>query len=278
MLVVGGGPAGIAAARAGVQAGERVLLVEQDRIVSEAIDEARVLTRTTATGVWDHGFVTLVQRLVEPGQSPAPGQPAQRLWHVRARRIVLATGAIERPLTFAGNDRPGVMLSQAVRRYIERFKVLPGQRVVIATNNDDAYATADAIAAAGGTVVAILDSRAEKSAIANAAAHPVHTNAFPISTSGRRHHLHSVEADIWTECTRFEADLLAVSGGFTPVVHLHSQAGGALDWHEEIQAFVPGASRQAVSSVGAAAGDLPPGRHGCCRPAKPQNQLHRLPE
>ncbi|MDR7256709.1 sarcosine oxidase subunit alpha [Sphingomonas sp. BE270] len=258
VLVVGGGPAGIAAARAGVQAGERVLLVEQDRIVSEAIDEARVLTRTTATGVWDHGFVTLVQRLVEPGQSPAPGQPAQRLWHVRARRIVLATGAIERPLTFAGNDRPGVMLSQAVRRYIERFKVLPGQRVVIATNNDDAYATADAIAAAGGTVVAILDSRAEKSAIANAAAHPVHTNAFPISTSGRRHHLHSVEADIWTECTRFEADLLAVSGGFTPVVHLHSQAGGALDWHEEIQAFVPGASRQAVSSVGAAAGDLPP--------------------
>ncbi|MFX7784785.1 hypothetical protein ABTJ92_21415, partial [Acinetobacter baumannii] len=83
--------------------------------------------------------------------------------------IVLATGAIERPLTFAGNDRPGVMLSQAVRRYIERFKVLPGQRVVIATNNDDAYATADAIAAAGGTVVAILDSRAEKSAIASAA-------------------------------------------------------------------------------------------------------------
>ncbi|MFA6608131.1 MAG: glycine cleavage T C-terminal barrel domain-containing protein, partial [Sphingomonas sp.] len=258
VLVVGGGPAGIAAARAGVQAGERVLLVEQDRIVSEAIDEARVLTRTTATGVWDHGFVTLVQRLVEPGQPPAPGQPAQRLWHVRARRIMLATGAIERPLTFAGNDRPGVMLSQAVRRYIERFKVLPGQRVVIATNNDDAYATADAITAAGGTVVAILDSRAEKSAIASAAAHPVHTNAFPISTSGRRHHLHSVEADIWTERTRFDADLLAVSGGFTPVVHLHSQAGGALDWNEGIQAFVPGASRQAVSSVGAAAGDLPP--------------------
>ncbi|PNB46011.1 hypothetical protein C1X73_35225, partial [Pseudomonas sp. FW305-130] len=90
----------------------------------EAIDGARVLTRTTASGVWDHGFVTLVQRLVEPGQPPAPGQPAQRLWHVRARRVVLATGAIERPLTFAGNDRPGVMLSQAVRRYIERFKVL----------------------------------------------------------------------------------------------------------------------------------------------------------
>lgn len=259
VLVVGAGPAGIAAARTGVAAGERVLLVEQDRTPSPDVAGARVLTRTTASGLWDHGFATLVERLVEPGEAPPPGRPTQRLWHVRAKRIVLATGAIERPLTFAGNDRPGVMLSGAVRRYIERFAVLPGRRVVIATNNDDAYATADAVAAVGGTVVAILDSRSGLSPVARAATarFAVHTNAFPRSTSGGRHHLRAVVADVSGEQTRFEADLLAVSGGFTPVVHLHSQAAGALNWREDIQAFVPGDPRQAVTSVGAAAGDVP---------------------
>ena len=253
VLVVGGGMAGIAAARDAHAAGERVWLVEQHDRLCGVAEGVRVLTRTTASGLWDHGFATLVERLVEPGQTPAPGQPAQRLWHVRAKRIVLATGAIERPLTFAGNDRPGVMLSQAVRRYIDRFRVLPGKRVVIATNNDDAYATADAVAAAGGEVVAILDSRAS----GRATRFPVFTDAVPLSTKGRTHHLASVEARIGGAAHRFEADLLAVSGGFTPVVHLHSQAGGKLDWREDLQAFVPGASAQAVSSVGAAAGDIP---------------------
>ena len=253
VLVVGAGAAGIAAAREAAATGERVLLVEQQLALSGSIEGVRMLTRTTASGLWDHGFATLAERLVEPGQTPAPGQPAQRLWHVRAKRIILATGAIERPLTFAGNDRPGVMLSQAVRSYIARFDVLPGKRVVIATNNDDAYATADAIAAAGGEVVAILDSRAS-----GPATHfPVFTDAVPLSTSGQTHHLASVEARIGAGTRRFDADLLAMSGGFTPVVHLHSQAGGKLDWREDVQAFVPGTSPQAVSSVGAAAGEVP---------------------
>ncbi len=254
VLVVGGGPAGIAAAREAAAAGERVLLVEQQPMLSGPVEHVRVLTRTTSSGLWDHGFATLAERLVEPGQIPAPGQPAQRLWHVRAKRIVLATGAIERPLTFAGNDRPGVMLSQAVRTYIERFGVLPGKRVVIATNNDDAYATAEAVAAAGGEVVAILDSRAS----GPATRFPVFHDAAPLSTEGRTHHLASVDARIGTTKRRFEADLLAVSGGFTPVVHLHSQADGALEWREDVQAFAPGASPQAVTSVGAAAGEVPP--------------------
>ena len=276
LLVVGAGPAGIAAALTCARTGERVILVEQDRIVggSALADGAsptadadtlrkagvRLLTRTTASGLWDDNFVTLAERLTEPGQAPPPGHPAQRLWQIRAERIVLATGAFERPLTFAGNDRPGVMLSQAVRTYIHRFGVLPGQRVVIATNNDDAYATADAVAEAGGTVVAILDERAEFSDVAHAAKSrfQVHTNSLPLSTKGDAHHLKSVEADIWTERVTFDADLLAVSGGFTPAVHLHSQAGGALDWRADLQAFVPGASRQAVVSIGAAAGEVEP--------------------
>jgi sarcosine oxidase subunit alpha len=276
VLVVGAGPAGLAAAAEAAKTGGRVMLVEQDRdlggsglrdgtplpVTAEALGAAgvRILTRTTASGLWDHGFATLAQKLVEPGQPPAPGEPVQRLWHVHARRIILATGAIERPLTFAGNDRPGVMLSQAVRSYIRRFAVLPGRRVVIATNNDDAYATADAVAAAGGAVVAILDSRPELSGVASDAKtrFQVHTNAFPLATKGRRHGLRRVEADIWTERVSFDADLLAMSGGFTPVVHLHSQAGGKLDWRADIQAFVPGATPQAISSVGAAAGEVEP--------------------
>lgn len=279
VLVVGGGAAGVAAARAALAAGERVVLVEQDAaphlfacdggdpelhaqhavprapaFVGARTENLRVLTRTTASGLWDHGFATLTERLVEPGQPPAPGEPVQRLWHVRARRIVLATGAIERPLTFAGNDRPGVMLSQAVRSYIERFDVLPGQRVVIATNNDDAYQTADAIRAAGGEVVAILDSRADGSGNGDAS---TSTDAHVVAAHGGAPGLTGVTVRVGGETRRFAADLLAISGGFTPVVHLHSQAGGALEWREDIQAFVPGASTQAVTSVGAAAGDIP---------------------
>ena len=270
LLVVGAGPAGIDAALGAARGGERVFLVEQDRVIggsaladghspsadSDTLSQAgvRLLTRTTASGLWDHGFVTLVERLTEPGQPAEIGRPAQCLWHVRAARILLATGAFERPLTFAGNDRPGVMLSRAVRTYILRFGVLPGKRIVIATNNDDAYATATAIAEAGGEVVAILDERTAPPE----SRFPTFADARPVATRGRADHLASVEADIGGERRQFDADLLAVSGGFTPAVHLHSQAGGALNWRADVQAFVPGASRQAVTSIGSAAGEIEP--------------------
>ncbi len=273
VLVVGSGPAGLAAAEAAATAGERVLLVEQDALLGGSLlsdgDNApiatasaailaaggRILTRTTASGLWDHGYVTLAQHVVEPGQA---GIIHQRLWQVRAKRIVLATGAIERPLAFAGNDRPGVMLARAVRTYIQRFRVLPGQRVVIATNNDDAYRTADAVAGAGGSVVAILDSRSVLSAIASAAQtrFPVFASAVPRSTSGGSAGLTGITADVLTKSVSFAGDLLAMSGGFTPVVHLHSQGGGKLAWNERIQAFVPGTTLQAIAAVGAAAGDV----------------------
>ncbi len=278
VLVVGAGPAGLSAALAAAQGGERVLLVEQDRVLAPSLlrdpqelgaDWAeqvaakirdlggRILLRTTASGYWDHNFVTLTQRLVEPGQTPADGL-AQRLWHVRAGRVVLAAGAIERPLAFAHNDRPGVMLSQSVRSYVRRFGVVPGQRVVIAANNDDAYLTAAALRDAGAQVLAVLDTRPAPAGAASG--FTVHNEALPLSTKGAAHHLAGVSAMIGGTIRHWNADLLVTSGGFTPVVHLHMQAGGAaLEWDAGSQAFLPGAARQNVTSIGAAASADPIG-------------------
>jgi sarcosine oxidase subunit alpha len=273
VLVVGGGPAGLAAALEAAEAGQRVILAEQDAVLGASLLRDRqqldaawaeatatrirmlggtVLTRTTAAGYWEHDLVTLNQLLAEPGQVP-PGGTAQRLWHVRAGRVVLATGSLERPLAFANNDLPGVMLSQAVRTYVRRFGVVPGQRVVIATNNDDAYLTAHALREAGAVIAAILDTRAAPAGQALAGGLPLFNDAMPLEAKGGKHGVTGLTARISGREQRFDADLVAVSGGFTPVVHLHMQAGGKLGWDEAAQAFVPGASRQNVTTIGGAA-------------------------
>ena len=275
VLVVGAGPAGMQAALEAAESGKRVILVEQDNILGaslirdpQELDAAwieataariraaggRILTRTTASGYWEHDLVTLTQRLSEPGQTPDNGV-AQRLWHVRAGQVILATGSIERPMAFAYNDRPGVMLSQALRSYVRRFGVVPGKRVVIATNNDDAYKTAQAMKDAGAQIVAVLDARPAPAG-ANSG-HRVYNNAIPLSTKGARHCLKNVSASVDGQTLEWDADLLAVSGGFTPVVHLHMQAGGTLDWNADAQAFVPASSRQNVTTIGGAAEPQP---------------------
>jgi sarcosine oxidase subunit alpha len=275
VLVVGAGPAGMQAALDAAESGKRVILVEQDNILGPSLIRdpqeldaswieatavriraagGRILTRTTASGYWEHDLVTLTQRISEPGQIPA-NDIAQRLWHVRAGQVILATGSIERPMAFAHNDRPGVMLSQAVRSYVRRFGVVPGKRVVIATNNDDAYKTAQALKDAGVQIVAILDARPAPAG-ANSG-HRVYNSAVPLSTHGARHCLKNVSASVDGETMEWVADLLAVSGGFTPVVHLHMQAGGTLDWNEDAQAFIPATSRQNVTTIGGAAEPQP---------------------
>ena len=279
VLVVGAGPAGLIAARDAARAGKRVILVEQDAELApsllrdpQLIDgqpsgvwaEAtaaeiraaggRVLTRTTASGLWDDNFVCLSEKLVEPGQVPVNGF-TQRYWHVRAGETVLATGTIERPLTFANNDRPGVMLSQSVRTYVSRFGVLPGKRVVIATTNDDAYLTAQALRDAGAEVVAVLDSRPAPAG--QGSGFPVWNDASPLNARGGKHGVTGLDIRTGATTWRFACDLVAMSGGFTPVVHLHMQAGGKLDWDEAAQAFVPGTMRQNVRTIGSAAAPVP---------------------
>ena len=282
VLVVGAGPAGLAAALSASAAGARVMLVEQDELAGGGLlrDPAeldgqtadawiagalttlaprgvRILTRTTAIGYWDHDLVTLAQRLTEPGQAPGPDAPAQRLWRVRAKQVVLATGAIERPLPFAGNDRPGVMLAQAARTYVHRFGVLPGRRAVIAACNDDAYRTAFALAQAGAEIAAILDSRpARDSEIVRAAAarFPVKFDAQVLEAHGGSGGVTRVTARVAGAKLDLACDLVAMSGGFSPVAHLHMQAGGTLAWDEASGAFRPDQARQHQTTTGSAAG------------------------
>src|SRR5262249_32147673 len=141
-----------------------------DRIPAEAwlrasiaelteMPEVRLLPRTTAFGYYDHNLVGLVERIADHFAEPQPHQPRQVLWHVRAGEVVLATGAIERPLVFPGNDLPNVMLAGAARAYVNQYAVLPGSRAVLFTNNDRAYATALDLHRAGARIEAIVDPR-----------------------------------------------------------------------------------------------------------------------
>jgi heterotetrameric sarcosine oxidase alpha subunit len=285
VLVVGGGAAGIMAATAAARAGADVMLVDERdafgghlrgehagaeillpylRALAEQTN-ARLLPRTTAFGVYDHGTVALVERNADHLGPEAPASlPRQRLWMVRAREIVIAAGAIERPLVFAGNDRPGVMLASAARSYVNRFAVAPGRRAVVFTNNSDAYRTALDAAAAGIEVAAIVDARPAPEGALVAAVRErgiaMHTGQAVVATRGRRALRAVAVAPIdneggaagavrWIDC-----DLLAVSGGLTPSVHLHSHTGGKLAWDETIAAFVPGSGAANIRACGAARG------------------------
>jgi sarcosine oxidase subunit alpha len=266
VLVVGAGPAGLAAALAAGRSGARVILAEQDtepggsllsvrdtpdwlgRVTGElaTLPETRILTRATVFGYYDHNYLTIAERRPDGG----------RLWHVRAGHVVLATGAHERPLVFADNDRPGVMLASAVRTYLNRYAVLTGRRAVVCTTNDSAYATALDLLASGVEVL-VADTRAEPADAAErvrAAGGEVRAGTAVVGTEGAP----EVSAALLSTGETVHCDLVAVSGGWNPAVHLHSQAGGTLRYDETLAAYVPDRSRQANASVGSASGDLDP--------------------
>ena len=284
VLVVGSGPAGLAAARSAAASGARVILAEQDRHLGGslrwdggAIDNiaadrwadasidalrgqgnVRLMTDTTVTGYFDHNALTMVQAVSGDDPAAPAHLPRYRQWQVRAGRVVLATGAIERPLVFPGNDRPGVMLAEAVRHYQACYGVRAGEHMILFANNDDAYRTAFAFHAADGAVAAVVDSRADVDAklVARIEALGImlFQDAAVVGTKGRKAlkaaRIRKRDGGIITVA----CDLLAMSGGSNPAVHLFSQSGGRLYFDERIAAFRPGQSVQDEQSVGAAAG------------------------
>ncbi len=277
LLVVGAGPAGLAAARAATSAGLRVMLADdraawggsllwQPHDIDSApatdwvaqtlagLDGATLLPRTTVFGAYDHNAFGLL----EQRRTAANSWAAERVWMVRAKHVVLATGAIERPLVFPGNDRPGVMSAAAVLQYLREYGVCAGHEVVVATNNDTAYATAVALAEAGA-IVSLADARPDPGPVAlTAQSHGVRVRpaTIPVATGGH-HGLRWVDlaprSALGTP-ERVRADLLAISGGLSPAVHLHSQAGGKLRWDEPLAAFLPDAARPGQFFAGAITG------------------------
>lgn len=286
VLVAGAGPGGLMAAQSAARAGARVIIADEnpvpggwlrrDRLVLDGIPASNwiqalwseladlpnvtVLSRTTAFGYYDHNMIALLEHCGPRADEVTVRTPRQRLWRVRARQVILATGAIERPLVFAGNDRPGVMLAGAARAYLNEYAVRAGTRAVIATNNNSAYSTAADLCDGGVDIAAVVDSRTsvdqrlmsmlQERGIPLDLGHTVHdtrgrtrlraARTGPIDVVGGRH---------WHAC-----DLLCISGGWAPAVHLHAQSGARPIYSPRLEAFVPGASKQDEQSVGAARG------------------------
>lgn len=289
-VVVGGGIAGLTAAREAAKAGGTVLVLEQDNqwggrtptdhdggqaAIDAALAELRgrdtvTLRRNTmATGLYDHGYLIARESLAD--HDPNQGIPRQRLWRIRAGRVIAATGALERPLSFACNDVPGVMLASAVRDFIADYAVAPGRRIVVVTNNDDAYRTALTAHSAGLDVPAIVDARPTADGAlpqaARAAGITVLTGTAIAKVKGAKHVEGVVLCDHQSDGTprqTIDCDVVAMSGGWSPVVHLYSHCGGKLTWDEGQSMFRPDPDRPPLSAdgqgnvtvAGAANGDL----------------------
>ncbi len=282
VLVVGGGIAGLQAARAAGKSGAKVLLIEQtahwggrapvdggavdgkpvDRVVDdivaelEGMDNVTLRNRTMGAGVYDHGYALGYER-VGDHQPDAPG-PRHRLWRIRAGQIVTATGAIERPLSFAGNDIPGVLLASAVRDYVVNYGVSVGDRTVVVTNNDDAYRTAITLKKTGLDVPVILDARVlpqDSPLMAQAKELGIRVmmgHAISSVMGGKR--VTGVEicsqAGEGAVLETVDCDAVAMSGGWSPVVHLWSHCGGKLTWNDALAMFQPDVNNPPLGADG----------------------------
>lgn len=294
VAIIGAGPAGLAAAREAAKTGARTLLIDDQSSPSgtllsgrgEHIDgtdarqwatqtiqrlnqyeEFTYLPRTAAVGSYDSNFLVAVENRTDHLPGSFPGVSRQRTWHIRAQEIVLATGAHERPIVFANNDRPGVMLASAARSYLNRYATAVGNKVAVATTNDSAYELVSDLHSSGVGISVVVDSRTEPTARATevleaTGAHGVFGSAVidtaaddESSTTG---HLSSITISSIDENNQLkgtpeivDADVLAVSGGFSPVVHLHSQRQGQQTWDETIAGFVPAAPVKHQHTAGA---------------------------
>jgi len=282
VLIVGSGPAGLSAALQAAHSGLDVILVEQDfelggdllnqgtadadlkrtdMIASIVSAGVRVMTRTTAFGLYDHGVAGLLERVTDHQTAPDPHAPRQRFWIVRTKRTILATGALERHIAFGNNDRPGIMTAAAARTYLNRYGVLPGEKIIVATNNDSAYGPALDLAAAGATV-SLLDARPvlpdELAKRAGAAGIALQSGTTPLNAmgSGGVDGLATARRDGsgWKLGGAEKCDLLLVSGGWSPVVNLLSHTGIKPVWNVENACFIPAANDGPVHMAGSAAG------------------------
>jgi sarcosine oxidase, subunit alpha len=289
VLVIGGGPAGLTAALAAVESGAKVIICDEqselggsllsettaqidgrpardwalDMVMLLALQERlRILPRTTAFGYYAHNFVALAERVTDHLADPPQQVPRERLWQVRAKEVVLATGAIERPLVFPDNDRPGIMLADAARAYLNRYGVLPGRRVILVTATDDAYLAAIDLQRAGVEVACVADIRSGEGALASVAAAAgimIEQHTAIVAAHGKQR-IRSVEiaplssARAGAASRTIECDTVLMSGGWTPAIHLFSQSRGTLRFEPTVAGFVPQRSAQRERSAGACRG------------------------
>ena len=273
LLIIGAGPAGLAAALAAGRSGARVILADEDFVMGgrlnaethevngrsgadwamdavrelASMDRVRLLPRTTVIGAYDHGIYSALERKTDH-LAASDGKPRQILWRIYSKRAILTAGATERPIAFGGNDRPGVMLAGAVRTYANRFAVGTGRRVGVFTNNDDGWRTAADLAAKGVEVAAVIDVR-KRGPVADVAGARILTGGKVKATWGR----HGVKGVVLATGERIALDGLAVSGGWNPNVHLTCHHGGRPVWRDDIAAFVPGGGLPAGMAVAGAA-------------------------
>ncbi|MEN8950970.1 sarcosine oxidase subunit alpha family protein [Planktotalea arctica] len=260
LLVIGAGPAGLMAALEAGRAGVDVILADEDvqaggRLLSEthgveglsgsnwaaraiaelaSMENVRIMARTTVTGAYDQGTFGALER-VSQHHAPSKDAPRACFWRIVAKRSILAAGALERPVAFQNNDRPGIMTASAVRSYLNRWGVAPGRNVVVFGNNDDAHRTAHDLRAAGVHVAALVDSRPDARVTGD---FPVFTGAQVCGSTGRQG-LEAVTIRTQSGTEKIATECLAMSGGWNPSVHLTCHMNGRPEWRDDIASFVP---------------------------------------